>query len=336
MRAFVTGATGFVGSEVARMLSRAGHETACLVRGDPARLAGVDAPTIAVMGDLRDVSAFAPSLRGVDAVVHVGAVVDPRLQRDRDTMWRVNRDATVALARAARAAGVRRFVFTSSIAAMGFWSGRATAESVCTPDTGYGRAKLEAERELALLQDPSFRVVVLRPPTVYGPGEPYNFLDWVRAIERGFFFFIGNGENRFPLATTRNVARAALSAAEGALSPGVHLVADRDPYSMKRIVSAISAALGRTPPRVFVPVPVATALGVGNEAVRRLVPRLPHLLSRARVRTLTVDQRMDVLSLVSAGVPLDSPLEEWVSLTVRDYERRGLLPARTDRSLGVA
>lgn len=328
-RVLLTGATGFVGKAIARELHEQGHALASLVRGaDPsARLERAGVPGRACPGDLDDASAVRAAVAQADVVVHAGAVVDPALQADEAALFRVNRDLAVELGQIAKSEGVCRFVFVSSIAAMGFWSGVATGASVCLPETAYGRAKLEAERALSSLASPSFEVSVLRLPTVYGPGEKYNFLAWVRSVDRGLFRIIGNGENHFPLATTENVARVVCAAADGALTSGAYLVADREPYSMKRIHDAILKALGRAPIRRRIPVPIGLAAGVANEVVHRVWRRVPLVLTRARVRTLTVDQRFDVEPLQRAGVLLDAPLEEWVELTIRDYERRGVLRA---------
>jgi 2-alkyl-3-oxoalkanoate reductase len=285
--------------------------------------AGVEARLHA--GALEDAGQVRAAVQGAEVVVHLAAVVDPLGQRDSSKVWRVNHDLGIGLARVSRDAGVRRFVFMSSIAAMGFWSGVATAESECRPTTAYGRAKRSAERALVALQSPGFDVIVLRPPTVYGPGEPYNFLAWVRSIHRGAFRVVGGGENAFPLVTTQNLARTTRAAVEGRIAPGTFLVSDREPYSINRIHKAIARALGRAPARRHVPVSVAWAAGLVNEAAVRILPQTPLVLSRARVRTLTVDQRFSIEPLLQAGVELDAPLEEWVERTIRDYERRGVL-----------
>ena len=265
------------------------------------------------------------AIADAEVVVHLAALVDPALQSDAAAVFRVNRDLTLSLAAIAESAGVRRFVFVSSIAAMGFWSGIATPASECHPETPYGRAKRDAELELLRRARPGFDVFVLRPPTVYGPGEAYNFLAWVRAVDRGVFRVIGSGENRFPLATTENVARGLVAAAEGALAPGVHLVADREAYSVARIDAAIRGALGKPLTRLRIPVCVAALAGFVNEQLHRSLPGLPIVLTRARVRTLTVDQHFDLGALLRSGVELDAPLEDWVRRTVASYRQRGLI-----------
>jgi UDP-glucose 4-epimerase len=257
----------------------------------------------------------------VDAVVHAAAVVDPALAAQEDLVMRVNRDSAVALGELARAARVRRFVFVSSIAAMGFWSGTATSESACRPVTTYGKAKLEAERRLLELAAPDFDVIVLRLPTVYGPGERYNFLAWASAVDRGVFRLIGNGRNVMPLCTTRNAARAARGAVVGLLPSGVYLVADAEQYSVARIHRALCSALGKRTPRLRLPRTVAFVAGALNQAAAARIPSVPLLLTPARVRTLTVNQPFDVRPLLRAGIELDAPLEEWVGLTVAEYRR---------------
>lgn len=327
MKILVTGGTGFIGRAVAAHLHERGHDLRLLVRGPDAetRAATLGLPGSVVQGSLEDADALERAVEGVDAVVHLAALVSPALQGDESTVRRVNCDAAVRLGELARRARVRRLVFTSSIAAMGFFSGLATSDGECRPVSSYGRAKLDAERALLHLATPSFDVVVLRPPTVYGPGEPYNFLTWVRSIDRGLFRIIGRGDNAFPMVTTENVARAVLAGAGGQIPGGVYLVADAEPYSVARIHAAVLRALGKKRPRLGLPRSLAFALSLLNEAATAVVPRVPSVLTRARLRTLTVDQRFDLRPLLDAGIPLDAPLEQWVLSTVADYRRRGLL-----------
>src|SRR5208337_1966736 len=122
MLAFLTGATGFLGSHVARVLAEQGAELRLLVRptSDLRNLDGLTADR--VVGDLRDAASIEKALSGCDVVFHVAA--DYRLWvRDPDEMYRSNVEGTRSLLEAARKQGVRRVVYTSSVATMGFDSG---------------------------------------------------------------------------------------------------------------------------------------------------------------------------------------------------------------------
>jgi nucleoside-diphosphate-sugar epimerase len=314
----VTGATGFVGRVVTRELIARGHDVRVLLRGpDPEQRAeaAFGGSVTVFAAELRDPSSLRAAPRDCDAVVHLAATVDPALQENEDEVGRVNRDGAIALALAARDAGVRTFVFTSSIAAMGFRPGRATTATPCHPET--------AEHGITRLATPDFRVVTLRPPTIYGPGERYNFLAWVRAVDAGVFRIIGKGNNIFPLCATENVSRAVAASVERRVPAGTFLIADSEEYAMGRIHGAILTALGRPAPRLRIPAAVALVLGTANELLLPL--GVPLRLSRSRVRTLTTDLPFDVTPLLAAGVPLDAPLEAVVARTIADYRAHGLL-----------
>jgi UDP-glucose 4-epimerase len=317
-RVLLTGATGFIGRVAARELVGKGVTVRALVRGpDPAgRLATAVGPEVeCAPGELLDPAALERAVAGCEAVAHLAARVDPTQWGDEAAAQRETEHATLELARAAKASGCRRFVFISSIAAMGFRSGLSTP--------AYGRAKLGAERAISALASPGFEVVVLRPPTVYGAGERYNFLALVRAVDQGLFRLIGSGTNILPLCTVVNVARLTREAALGRVPPGVHLIADDDWYPMLRVQRAICQALGKRTPRLRIPVPVAKVIAVTNELAAKL--GAPLVLPRARVRTLTVDQRFDLSSLGDARRELDAPLEAETAATVADYRAAGLL-----------
>ncbi len=161
----VTGATGFLGYEVARLLAQQGARPRLMVRR-PERgrlLAPLDAEI--VHGNLLSPESLDRAVAGVDAVIHLGArATFERVSRLRPTIV----DGSAALMRAARRAGVRRFVFASSLLVYGGQRAPIDASTPVDPRIGYGQAKVEAERELAREAGDEVALACLRLPHVYG------------------------------------------------------------------------------------------------------------------------------------------------------------------------
>lgn len=169
MKILVTGATGKVGSRLVKRLADRGNQVRALVR-DPARAGGVRGERIEVVqGDLLAEDSLAAAVRGVDAVVHCAAFFRGATAEQANA---VNDLGTRSLAQAARAAAVKRFIFTSTGLVYGSNGGQLANEGApCTPTEAYPTSKLAAER--FLLSIDGLDVRVLRLPFVYGDGDPH-------------------------------------------------------------------------------------------------------------------------------------------------------------------
>lgn len=169
MKILVTGATGKVGSRLSKWLARRGDHVRALVR-DPAKAADLSSANIEVVkGDLLDPESLAAAVRGVDAVVHCAAFFRGATAEEAHA---TNDVGTQHLARAALAAKVKRFVFTSTNLVYGATGGRVVNEDdACAPKHGYPVSKLAAERFLLGLD--GLDVGVVRLPFVYGDGDPH-------------------------------------------------------------------------------------------------------------------------------------------------------------------
>jgi UDP-glucose 4-epimerase len=180
MKILVTGATGKVGSRLTGRLAQRGDRVRALVR-DPARAADLrEAHIELAVGDLLEVDSLAAALQGVDAVVHCAAFFRGATA---EQAHRVNDLGTQHLASAARAAAVKRFIFTSTGLVYGPNGGRpAREDDPCAPMDGYPESKLAAERFLLAMEGLDVRV--LRLPFVYGDGDPH--IDEVIPMMRGF------------------------------------------------------------------------------------------------------------------------------------------------------
>ena len=183
MKAFITGATGFVGSHVARVLAEQGADLRLLIRSssDPRNIQGLNADR--VVGDLRDPASVEKAMAGCDVVFHVAA--DYRLWvREPEQMYRANVEGTRAILAAARKNGVRRVVYTSSVATMGFTSNGRPADEDSPVSLGnmighYKRSKFMAE-EVALEAGRSgMDVVVVNPSTPVGE-QDIKPLMWIQ------------------------------------------------------------------------------------------------------------------------------------------------------------
>jgi nucleoside-diphosphate-sugar epimerase len=193
MKVAVTGATGYTGGRVAAALLARGDEVQALVRpGSPAtRLASCGARL--VTGDLRDLDSLRRLCDGADAVVHVAAVY--RTVGHPDSYYRdINVLGTERLLEAAAAAGVRRFVHTSTVGVHGDVAvPPADESSPLSPGDIYQATKAEAEtRALAFGARRGLGVVVVRPGAIYGPGET-RLLKLFRAIARSRYAIVGSG-----------------------------------------------------------------------------------------------------------------------------------------------
>jgi nucleoside-diphosphate-sugar epimerase len=169
MKILVTGATGKVGSRLTKQLVQRGHQLRALVR-DSTRAADLLGGNLElVKGDLLDTDSLAVAVHGIDAVVHCAAFFRGATAEQAHA---TNDLGTQQLANAARAASVKRFVFTSTGLVYGPNGGRpAREDDPCQPIDGYPISKLAAERFLLAIE--GFDVRILRLPFVYGAGDPH-------------------------------------------------------------------------------------------------------------------------------------------------------------------
>jgi nucleoside-diphosphate-sugar epimerase len=170
MKVLVTGHLGYIGVEMVPVLRGLGHEVSGLDTGlyDECDFRSPPDPTPTLSVDLRDVTAA--DLRGFDAVAHMAALSnDPLGDLNKDLTYDINLHASVRLARAAKEAGVRRFLFSSSCSLYGAGAdGYLDENAAFNPVTAYGESKVRVEQEVSKLADASFTPVYLRNATAYG------------------------------------------------------------------------------------------------------------------------------------------------------------------------
>ncbi len=221
MRVLVTGHGGYIGSVLAPLFARAGHEVTGL---DTLFYGGCDlyAPEEieTIQADVRDVKPA--ELEGYDGIVHLAALSnDPLGDLDRELTLAINYEATVSLARAAREAGVGRFVFASSCSMYGAAADGEPVDEAAPlrPLTAYAESKVRAEEALAELAGSDFAPVSMRNATAYGASPRLrldivlnNLVGW--ALTSGKVRILSDGTPWRPLVHVEDIARAALAALE--------------------------------------------------------------------------------------------------------------------------
>ena len=261
MRTLVTGASGFIGRWVVSQLAAHGHDVVAITR-NPGSAAAPQAPRVAwrAVTDFQSSVDWAPLLDGVDGIVHLAGIAHVLDRADETMLDRyhmVNVEASVALARAAAAARIGRFVFMSSVRVHGDPPDDTPLRESdrCEPVDAYGRSKLEAERALARIgSERGLEIVVLRPPLVYGPGVRANFLRMIEWIDRGRPLPFGALANRRSLVYIDNLAAAIEQSLTHPKAAGkTFLVSDGEDVSTAELARRIGIALGRPARLINVP-----------------------------------------------------------------------------------
>ena len=205
--------------------------------------------------ELASGSDLRPLLAGARTVVHAAGIIHVRKPVEWD---RVNTDGTVALATAAKAAGVERFVFVSSNAAGGASASAAdvlTEDVPARPRSRYGLSKLCAETALSALHEAGrFEVVILRPSMFYGPPVPERHIDIYRRVRSGRMPLVGGGKYRRSVTHVDNLVQAVrLAIVKPEAAGQMYYIVDDEIATTRSIVEAMAAALGV--PARFVPLP---------------------------------------------------------------------------------
>jgi dihydroflavonol-4-reductase len=281
MKCFVTGATGFLGSHVARQLLAEGADLRLLVRATSRTDNIADLPAERVIGDLRDSASLKKGMSGCEFVFHVAA--DYRLWApDGQELYDSNVEGTRNVLQAARDTGVRRVIYTSSVATMGFGNnGRLTDES--TPVTianmigDYKRSKFMAERLAIEAGQAGQNVVMVNPTTPIGERDikptPTGRIV-VDFLRRKFPAYVDTGLN---LVDAVDCAQGHLLAMENAV-PGERYILGGENLTLKQILDKLAAITGLPSPKVKLPYAMAYAAGVVDTLVtgtiRKREPRV--------------------------------------------------------------
>lgn len=266
-RVLVTGAEGFVGRELVRVMREMGWSVLASARGGPAGTTST-ADTLRI-SDLRDSPDWRGSLSGVEAVIHLAArahVTRERAPNPIEAFRAINVKPALDLFRACQAAGVKRFVFLSSIGVHGTAShGRPFREADTPhPTEPYAISKWEAECGLRALEaGGATELVVVRPSLVYGPGVRGNFLRLLRLVHSGWPLPLGAVRAKRSILSLTSLCDLIVRCIRYRDAAGrVFLAADPEPIATRDLLIAIAGLMSL--PARLVPVPPRLLTGIGR------------------------------------------------------------------------
>lgn len=321
MKVLVTGGAGFIGSHLVDRLLAGGHDVVVLdVAAPPAELGWTAVTTI--RGDVRDREAVRRAMAGVELVFHLAARTDLAGAALAD--YDVNLAGTENVAAEARAAGVRRLVFFSSMLAVGLTGRRDPLDETSTlaPQSRYGESKLHGE---ATVRGCGVPFTIVRPTLVYGPRERATMHAFMSAVYRHRFLLIGPDVLQAFVYVGNLVAAAHDAAFHPGAEGGTYFVSDASPYTLAEFAGAAAAALRVRLPPFRLPLPIARAAGALFDVGARIAGR-ELILSSRRVGTMTTHY---VYSIERArrdfGYAPPFGLDAAVAASARWYLERGLL-----------
>lgn len=253
----VTGASGFVGQQLCQRLANDGCTVRCAVRSSE-HLTALQFPGLerCIIEDIGPDTDWTKALCGIDTVIHLAARVHLMNDSAADPLAEfryVNVRGTERLAEMAVKAGVKRFVFTSSVKVHGEERAIRYRESdPLMPQDNYGISKMEAERALRYIEsETGLEVVIVRPPLVYGPGAKANFLTLMKVIASNFPLPLAAVVNKRSLIYVGNLVDALSVCVRHPAAIGrTYLVSDGDDVSTPELIRRVSSALNR-PARLY-------------------------------------------------------------------------------------
>ncbi len=322
LRVLVTGANGFVGSNIVEQCLRAGMIVSTTGRkdADGELLPGY------FKADVTKPDSLAEAMSKVDCVIHsAGMAHQFKKAKDDTQFFKNNTLGTENVALSAARAGIRHFVLISSVNVYGARSAESRGEAeICNPQGAYAQSKYQAEqRAMEIIGQTGACLTILRLAVVYGEGDRGNVLRLMRAIDRRLFVWIGRGANLKSMIHCEDVGRACATVL---LSPceGINVYNVAAPaHTMREIVEGIAAALGRPVPGLYVPPRMALAaatilktLAFGNPKIAGLKPTIEKWLDDDVYSARKLEERLGFKAQVNLKEALEREAS-WYRQSVR-------------------
>jgi len=328
MKALVTGGGGFLGRRIVELLVSEGHDVRFLSRRRYPEVEALGARGLSI--DLRD-GRLEDAVSGVDVVFHVAAKTG--VWGTRDEFFSINVVGTRNLLAAARAAGVKKLVYTSTPSVVGYEldaNGIAEAPYAAVHLSLYPESKAAAERLVLEANGPDLATVALRPHLIFGPGDNHLLPQVVRNARAGRMMIVGDGANKVDMTFIDNAAWAHLDAERALVDHGAacagraYFISNDDPVSMWGWMNDFLARLGAPPVKRRMSLSTATRLGAAMEWIWRTFklagePRMTRFLASALARSHWYDMGPAARDL---GYRVRVSMAEGADLTVAWFRER--------------
>ncbi len=293
MKVLVTGGGGFLGRELCKQLIAQGDEVAYLARNAYPDLEEMGAKGFRI--DLGSEDPLEPALEGVELIYHAASKTG--IHGAKSEFLRINTHGTERLLEAAKKAGIRRFVYTSSPSVVFSRNCEGADESACQYldhyDDAYAETKSLAERAVLAANSENFATVALRPHLIWGPGDPNLIPRLIARQKDGRLKRVGDGKNRVSITYVANAAVAHLQAAkrlepQSPIAGKAYFITDAEPVMLWPWIDHLLTELGLGPVKSSVPYALAYFAGACTEALHALLRKTSEpTLTRFLVRELS-------------------------------------------------
>jgi len=320
MTILITGATGFIGSHLIDELLKKKEKVRILARkvnrDEKLKQHGLEIYS----GSLENIDSLTEATKDVKTVYHLAAMLGgPDVTYKQ--LYNTNVVGTENLIRACVKNNVKRFVYISSVAAMGPTRHMADETTKCNPVTDYDKTKYFSE---IAVRKSELDWTIIRPTMVYGPGEIRNKAKMFRLIQKGFFAIIGNGKNLMSLVYVDNLIKGIILAGESKSSvKQTYIISDKRTYTMNEFVETIAKN-----ENVRMPVHLPVFIAYISALFFRILSifKIPQLLSKDRIKNLTMNHSFDISKAIKE-LKYDPKisLDEGVKRTVQWYKEKGIL-----------
>lgn len=331
MKTLVTGATGFIGSNLVDTLLAMGRRVRILVKAKN-DIKGLDknGNIEVAYGDLTQKKTLASATEGINIVYHLGALL-PYEYHTRQAYYLVNVLGTKNLLEACEARDIKKFIYFSSISAVGpsYQPVPVEEDSACHPLTTYGISKYLSERiALDFFQEKKVPVVVIRTPLVYGPGDINGLLRIFQLIQKKLFVSIRPMRDKIrSFCYVGNLIDASLKAEISSCAAGnMYFISDQEQYRLGEFIDAVSKELGVRLFNIELPLSLGKIMGGACEIWSRLLKKKP-FVTREMVQRLCAEYELCDIAKARAQLSY-SPrysLAQGISRTIAWYRQKGFL-----------